>query len=164
MKKTILAIIAFFFIGSCLSINPYNEPDGKGAYLKNRIEYKGKARYSYFFVSAGKKGFSPGLITPEGKAIYKIPSGKMALRLKIVYTPEARSGFFLEDQYEIWVLKINLNALEGYTYQIDCMLENGKAYIWIEEVSGEKVSETVFGLKADYPYFLIWETLPQPVP
>ena len=72
MKKSILTIITFFFIGSCLSINPYNEPEGKGAYLKNRIEYKGKARYSYFFVSAGKKGFSPGLITPEGKAIYKI--------------------------------------------------------------------------------------------
>ena len=164
MKRTLLAISTFSFLVSCLSINPYNEPEGKGAYLKNRIEYKGKARYSYFFVSAGKKGFSPGLITPEGEAVYKIPSGKMGLRLKIVYTPKARSGISLEDQYEIWVLKINLKSLEGYTYQINCKIENGKAYVWIEEVSGKKVSETVFGLKADYPYYLVWRTLPQPVP
>ena len=164
MKKTIIYFLTFLFLVSCSSINPYQVPEGKGAYLKNRIEYKGKARYSYFFLSAGKEELWPGWITPQGKAIYKIPSGRMVLRLKIVYTPDVRPGYALEDQYEIWVLKINLNALEGHTYQMNCKIEKGKAFIWIEEDGGKKVSKTVLGLKAHRPYFLVWETLPPPVP
>ena len=164
MKKTIILILTFLFLVSCASINPYNVPEGNGAYLKNRIEYRGKARYSYFFLAAGEKDFWPGWTTPGGKAVYKIPSGKMVLRQMIVYTPDVRPGYAREDQYQIWVLKVNLNALEGHTYQMNCMIEKGKAFIWIEEAGGKKVSKTVLGLKAHRPYFIVWETLPPPAP
>ena len=164
MKNTIVLSFIFFFLASCASINPHNVPEGKGAYLKNRIEFEGKARYSYFFIGAGQKELWPGWTTPGGKAVYKIPPGKMALKLKIVYTPDARPGYALEDQYEIWVLEIDLNALEGQTYQMDCRIEKGRAYIWIEDAGGKKVSETAPGLKAHRPYFLVWKTLPSPVP
>ena len=101
MKKTIILILTFCFLFGCASINPYNVPDGKGAYLKNRIEYKGEARYSYFFLAAGEKDFWQGWTTPAGKAIYKIPSGTTNLALMVVYTPDIRPGYALEDQYRI---------------------------------------------------------------
>ena len=90
VKKLILLIIAFSFLAGCSSINPYNVPEGKGAYLKNRVESIGKATSVYLFksvvTSTGEESFFHGANTPaEGEETYKIPSGTMTLGLKILY-------------------------------------------------------------------------------
>jgi hypothetical protein len=201
MKKILLLITASLFLISCASINPYDIPEGQGAYLKNRAEQKGKAKYIYAFNDAvtteGKKSFEPDSTTAEKDAIYKIPSGEVTLGLRILYSPEAVQDLTVGDAvalsfqvlyssearsrydnivnpYEILVINpeenisglegVKINALEGYTYQIACKIENGKAYIWIEDDSGNKVSETVRGVGASYPNYWLWEGLPKPVP
>ena len=101
--------------------------------------------------------------------------GAVALSLQVFYSSEARSRYAnIVNPYEIAVINpkenisglegIKINALEGYTYQIACKIENGKAYIWIEDDSGNKVSETVRGVGASYPNYWLWEDLPEPVP
>lgn len=166
--------------------------DGKGAYLKERIVHKDKSRYSYVFTSsitsAGKKLFDMGLIRPEKEMTYKIPSGKITLNVKIIYTPEVREYItrHLEDKYEILVINIDplvldnmtiaeskskntsglrgitINAMEGVTYQINCRIEDGKAYIWIEDTNGNKASREVLGIGWRSGHYWLWETLPEP--
>ncbi|TNF92922.1 MAG: hypothetical protein EP297_12890 [Gammaproteobacteria bacterium] len=202
MSKILLLIIAFLFLASCASVNPYNVPEGQGAYLLNTGQRHGGAKYIYEFTSAvtskGKEYFfSDSAAIAKKDVIYKIPSGKMTLGLKILYfpdagpeltvgeavglsfqvlySPEARTRYDnVINPYEILVINpeekvsgmegIKINALEGLTYQIACKIENGKAYIWVEDDSGNKVSETVRGIGFRYPSYWLWEDLPQPVP
>jgi hypothetical protein len=192
-KNIIPLVISFLFLAGCSSVNPYGLNEGTGAYLKERLEYRGKARFAYVFTAAetseGKKYFDMGLIRREEVMIYKIPPGEITLNLKIIYTPEVRSYItrHFEDKYEIRVIKldpfiledmtieeaesfrtsglkgISFNALEGQTYQINCKIDNGKAYIWIEDISGKKVSQDVFGIGVRSGEYFPWETLPPPV-
>ena len=194
MNKIILLIVASLFLTSCASVNPYNVPEGEGAYLKNRIEYKGKSTYVYLFVdaatSAGRKGFDYTSDVADHDSIYRIPSGEIALGLTIKYFPKSRPpstfGDFLEAMskpfspatwarvkpFEIFIINpkvkvsgvegIKLDALEGHTYQINCKIEDGKAYLWIEDESGKIVSEVVRGLRAGRLGGWYWEDLPQP--
>jgi hypothetical protein len=101
--------------------------------------------------------------------------GAVALSFQVLYSSEARSRYEdIVNPYEILVVNpkektsglegIKINALQGYTYQIACEIENGKAYIWIEDDTGNKVSETVRGIGASYPNYWLWEDLPQPAP
>ncbi len=200
MKKSIALIIAFLYLASCASINPYNLAEGEGAYLKNRQEHIGKAKFIYLFndaiTSTGKKSFDPDINTAEWDTIYNVPSGELTLGLRIIYFPEAgldptvgealklgftflfssesRSRVFGQvNHYLIWVINpedkisglegVKINALEGITYRINSKIEDGKAYIWIEDDNDVKVSETVRGISAEYPNYWLWDTLPPPV-
>lgn len=188
MKKIILLIAALLFLISCTSTNPYNLGESEGSRLKNREVFKGNTRYIYIFdnvtTSEERKILDPGIIADDvvEKRIFQIPSGELTLGFNIRYTPNYKPGFLyknFQDIYEIMVINptvrveglegVKINALEGYTYQINCKIEDGKAYIWIEDESGKKVSETVRGIGAtripgtfSYNYWL-WENLPDPV-
>ena len=183
MKKLILLIVSLCFITSC--INPYNVTEGEGAYLKNRKELRGKSKYIFWFssavTSAGDKTFGPGLTTAKYDAVYTIPSGEillifyayyyprsgedpavgeaLSLSFKYLFSSDARSRHSdIIEMYEI-IASAKINALKGNTYQINGKVENNKAYFWIEDDSGSKVSETVRGWNTTWPY----GPLPNPV-
>jgi len=169
IKLLILLIVSSLFITGC--INPYNIPEGEGAYLKNRKELRGKSKYIYWFSSAVSsdedKIFAPGITTAKYDAVYKIPSGEillifyafyyprsgegttveeaLSISFKYLFSPDARSRFSdITEMYEI-IASVKINALKGNTYQINGKIENNKAYLWIEDDNGTKVSEMVQG-------------------
>lgn len=118
--KNILLILAALFLVSCASVNPYEVPEGEGAYLKNWKEVKGESEFDYVFKDAvttkGKKRFEHDQYTANN--IYKIPSGEITLGLVIYYYPEGmsvRKFFSLAPQYHIWVAnpKYASSGLEG---------------------------------------------------
>lgn len=156
-------ILQFAVLSACASTNPYDVPGGEGALLKNRIVYEGSARYSLFFLYAGGKRLDPDATTPAGQATYKIPSGEMEFRLLINYAPKVRTRFGVEDQYEINAVQVKLDVKEGQIYVINCKVKRGRAWIWLEAETGERVSELMPGLHLHYPYFETWTTLPDPV-
>lgn len=158
IKLLILLIVSSLFITGC--INPYNIPEGEGAYLKNRKELRGKSKYIYWFSSAVSSGenkiFAPGIATAKYDAVYKIPSGEILLIFYAFYYPRSAEGITVEEalsisfkylfspMYEI-IASVKINALKGNTYQINGKIENNKAYLWIEDDNGTKVSEMVQG-------------------
>ena len=178
MKKSLFLLVAVsFLITGCVSLNrynPYNLPAGKGAHLKNRKVSRGKARYSFRFLSAGGRSLTNTFVVNPYGVAYRIPSGEITLKLKIVYIPNASvigsfKNFTKEYSYEIYVFEniekpLRLNALEGHVYQINCKVESGKAYIWIEDSGGERVTDIKVGYGRDYSEIFIWETLPPPLP
>lgn len=95
---------------------------------------------------------------------------------KIFFSSDARSRFDAATTiYEIRVINlkekvsglegIKLHAINGQAYQINCKVENGKAYVWIEDDSGKRISEVVrgFGVTKHNEVF-VWEDLPPLTP
>jgi len=198
MKHLMIILWTAFSLTGCASVNPFGVPEGKGAYLQNREEFKGESYFVYEFKSAitatGDERFEPDMTTAAYDARYQIPPGEMTLGLKILYYPnrgpmtsvgEALSTTFkmfysgeawsrFDDAttlFEIWIFNpkekksglegIRLQAIEGETYQIDCNIEGGKAYVWIEDRSGEKVTEIARGLGVTkHNEGFLWENLP----
>ena len=97
MTKTPLAVITVLLLSSCASQRPPVEPEGDVAYLQNRMEHQGQARFDYFFEYADKQKLGPGpwSLTLPTKAVNKIPPGRTVIGLKIVYTPIYRKKFFI---------------------------------------------------------------------
>ena len=113
----------------------------EGNKAKNRVLYK----------------IPSGEITLGLKILYFSEGGPVSsvgealdISFKFLFSSEARSRLDATIPHEILVINpeesfsglegIKLNALEGYTYQINCKIEDGKAYIWIEDDSGKIVS------------------------
>jgi len=176
LAKYSLIIVAFLVLSNCTTPPPpYAEPEGQGAFLQNRFEARGQARFKYYFQYAGSEDLSPRGVDSTD-AIYKIPPGKTVVGVRVIYTPAYGRNMFAranDRYYHIFVrnfgftgnksmteeerasfsgLKgLRFDALEGHTYQINCRIENGRAQVWIEELDGTTVSETVFGFAdADY--------------
>lgn len=202
MKKALLIFFAVCFLSGCASINPFEVPQGEGAYLKNREEFKGQSYFVYDFINASTikdyKSFEPDATTATYDAVYQIPSEEMTIALKILYYPKrgpvssvgealaTSFGIFTSQKarsrfndattvYEIWVINpkrqlvglegIKLNATKGQTYQANCKIEGGKAYVWLENNEGERVTETVrgIGVTKRFEYF-VWQNLPSTTP
>ena len=88
MPKLFIILVTLFLI-SCASTNPYNVPEGKGAYLKNSKRMKGQTTLFYRFIN-GRTTDGKSVQFFEGneakdKVIYKIPSGNITLGLSILY-------------------------------------------------------------------------------
>ena len=86
---------------------PYIGPEGPGAYLQNRFESRGQARFFYFFEFAGKENLSPKGINFAADpspaiyktnspydAVYKIPPGQTVVGVRVVYTPAYGRNIF----------------------------------------------------------------------
>jgi len=160
----------FLLVTNCTSAPPpYVGPEGQGAYLQNRFEARGQARFKYYFQYSGREDLSPRGIDSTD-AIYKIPPGETVVGVRIIYTPAYGKNMFAranDRYYYIFVRNLGFtenksmteaerasfsglkglrfDALVGHTYQVNCRIENGRAKVWIEELDGRIVSETVFG-------------------
>jgi hypothetical protein len=138
--------------------------------LQNRLEHRGQARLSFFYVSADSRVLKPGWTTAESEAAYRIPAGPARLELKVVYTPRARGGFAsaLNEYYMIHVLRtasgnpdgVFLNAMAGEAYTIDCRIEDGRAFVWIEDSGGVPVTDEIPGLGLEVGRYWVWHNLP----
>jgi hypothetical protein len=183
MNKIILLMVASLFLASCASLNPYNIEEGKGAYLQNRREIKGKARYISEFRSIRPEAYGGQhrslklMIADEKGDVFTVPTGKLILGLDIYYSPKVVFRSYvcnLERFYDLVVINpkvdmpssalqgIEINALEGHVYHVNCKIEDGKAFIWIEDEDGNRVSEVVRGFRVDYSGYSLWENLPSP--
>jgi hypothetical protein len=152
------------------------------------ITSEGKKDFGYWLYSG-----SPYTSAPTGTTdkTTQLPAGVMSLGLNIYYffpkekQPEGQSGEPMRDGcaearaawegcVEIAVInapyespsfpKLELTAVTGTTYRINSKIEDGTAFIWIEDETGKQVSNVVRGLR--YPYggrhWSYWETLPEP--
>lgn len=138
--------------------------------LKNRLEHRGQARLSFFFASVDSLVLKPGWTTAESEATYRIPAGPSRLELKVVYTPMFRGGLgsALNEYYMVHILRASsgdpdgvlLNAKAGETYTIDCRIEDGRAFVWIEDASGVPVTEEVPGFGLEAGRYWVWRNLP----
>jgi hypothetical protein len=174
------SIIVFTLLTACASTNPYNVPEGEGAYVRNRMVAQGRASFSYLFTAVGDEQFAPKVTTINAR--YKIPPGENVLSVQIQYGPSGGLTPF-SSPYNIYVVKVDwdapqdrwssglrgltLNAVTGETYEIGCRIEDGKAYVWLETSAGEKVTEEVLGIGKYEGYdvskwgqWWVWENLP----
>jgi hypothetical protein len=168
--QNILLYVALLILAGCTTTSPYVPAGGEGATLKNRLEYRGQARLSFFYVGVDSTVLKPGWTTAESEAAYSIPAGPTRLELKVVYTPRARSGFAsaLNEYYMIHVLRIPtgnpngifLNAIAGEVYTIDCRIEDGSAFVWIEDSAGVPVTDEVPGFGLEVGRYWVWRNLP----
>jgi hypothetical protein len=163
----------FLFIVGCAAVNPYNVPEGEGAYLKNRREIRGNASLWYYFSSVRIANGEQRRLSSfwrDTDEIFEIPSGEVYLDLTIVYHykggihsfGEALSASFtylyssesrkkVEDArkaVDIRADNIKVDALKGQSYQIKSNIEDGKVLIWIEDDKGMRVSEVVRGFSS----------------
>lgn len=165
-----LLCVALLISAGCATTSPYFPAHGEGAMLKNRLEHRGGARLSFFYVSVDSRELKPGWTTAESDAAYSIPDGPVRLELKVVYTPMARSGFAsaLNEYYMIHVFRstsldpdgVLLNAVAGETYTIDCRIEDGRAFVWIEDSGGVPVTDEVSGFGLEAGRYWVWRNLP----
>ncbi|MDH3432134.1 MAG: hypothetical protein OEQ14_19225 [Gammaproteobacteria bacterium] len=169
LQRLLLCAAQLVLVG-CAGTNAHVPPDAAGATLQNRIEHRGQARLSFFYVSVDSGALKPGWTTAESVAAYRIPAGPARLELKVVYTPRARGGFAsaLNEYYLIHVLRtpsgnpdgIFLNATAGETYTIDCRIEDGRAFVWIEDSSAVPVTDEVPGFGLEAGHYWVWRNLP----
>ncbi len=157
MNTLVASIVARSVLIGCGSTNPYNVPEGEGAFLQNRVVKEGKAMYRNRFLHADGEFLQPGLLsTHEYYALYTIPSGEVSVNVNIDYFPNYT--FFSNANPRTIVRAISFVAEEGQTYQIACRVKDKLAYIWIEDTAGNQVSGTVaagdifgYGLKDPVP-------------
>lgn len=166
--KTVFGSLLLFLVG-CAAVNPYDVPEGDGAYLKNRKEIRGNATLRYYFSSArianGEQMHLSSFWRDTGE-IFLIPSGEVHLGLKInyhykggmksfgealsasftyLYSSESRAKVAAAMEEVDILAEVKVNALKGQTYQIKSNIEGGKVLIWIEDDRGMRVSEVVRG-------------------
>ncbi len=95
------------------------------------------------FLNIDGHKLSPGLFAARAKLKFKVTPGQKRSIVKIVY--------YSGDPWSIgstWHLKqvfvqIYFKAEINKHYRPNAFIENGLAHIWIEEIGGEKVSNTV---------------------
>jgi len=100
----------------------------------------------------------------------------LGVSFKFLISPEARERFNSSTTfYELRVINpesrvsglegLKLHAEKGQTYQINCKVEKGKAYIWLEDKNGERVTDVVRGLGITmHGEYFYWDNLPATVP
>jgi hypothetical protein len=170
-------------VAGCASKPRYLEPEGDSAYLQNRIESQGQARFVYLFEYANGLDISPSdwTLKMPAKITSKIYPGETVVGVQVVYTPAfgrnmfarmndrmfyifARDLGFTEERlvyisnntsdlgYEslTGLRGLRFNAEVGVTYQAAARVEDGRAYLWIEDSDGNAVSETVVGVTDPY--------------
>jgi len=177
-----VSIVALSLLTACASTNPNNVPEGEGATLRNTMSSQRRAAFSYLFTAAGDEKLAPKVTTMGAK--YKIPAGENLISLEIWYGPSGGLSPF-NNPFKIYVITVDwdapqdmwssgirgikLNAVKGEFYNVNCNIEDGKAYIWIENRAGEKVTDTVLGIGKYDGYdvsrwgeWWVWENLPAP--
>jgi len=100
----------------------------------------------------------------------------LGVSFKFLFSSEARERFDSSTTfYELRVINpesrlsglegLKLHADKGKTYQINCKIEDGKAYIWLEDKNGERVTDIVRGLGiTKHGEYFYWEDLPATAP
>ena len=143
VKILVASVVALSVLTGCGSTNPFNVPEGEGAFLQNQVVKEGKAMYRYRFLGADGEFLDPGLLSTTNVyyALYTIPSGEVWVKIQIDYFP--KFTVFSYANPRTILRAISFVAAEGQTYQIACKVQDDRAHIWIEDAAGNQVSETV---------------------
>jgi hypothetical protein len=182
-KRTVVVCMFSLLVSGCASEPRYLEPGGDGAYLQNRTEMQGQARFIYLFEYANGLVISPSewSLKMPAKVKSKIYPGATVVGVQVIYTPAYGRNMFarLNDQmFYIFsrdlglteerlayiadkspdvefesltgVLGLRFEARVGVTYQAAARVEDGRAFLWIEDSDGNVVSETVVGVTDPY--------------
>lgn len=92
----------------------------------------------------------------------------------VLFSDEARRRFSdFVDHYEILAVNhVNLDAGElgglrvdardGEVYRARCRIDGGRAWIWVEDQSGRRVSQVAPGFAYRDRRYWLWDTLPDP--
>lgn len=183
MKVLIASVITWALLAGCGSTNPYQVPEGEGAYVRNRMVSQGRAAFSYMFTGVGDETLAPKVSAINAR--YKIPVGENIISVKILYGPSGGLTPF-SSPYSIYVIKVDwdapqdlmssglrgirLDAVKGETYEIACRIDGGLAYVWLEDRAGEKVTAEVLGIGKYEGYnvskwgqWWVWQNLPPPM-
>ena len=170
-------------LAGCASEPRYEQPKGEGAFLQNRVESQGQARFVYYFEYVDGLDISPSewSLSLPANARSKIYPGETVVGVQVIYTPAYGRNLFArmnDRMYYIFVrdlgftderleymsqhaeeldvqalsgLKgISFKAIAGKTYQAGARIENGQAFVWIEDIDGNVVSDTVLGIADPY--------------
>jgi len=141
------SITVLLILAACGSTNPYNVPEGEGAFLQNSVVKEGNAMYRYQFVHAEDEFLDPGLLSTKNVyyALYTIPRGDISVHVMVEYFYRLMrfGAHFMPGNYREIHSRMSFTAVEGETYQVACEVKNKLAYIWIEDAAGEQVSQTM---------------------
>jgi hypothetical protein len=112
-RRTPIPIIAMLLLTSCASVPQYVESEGNVAYLQNRTQRQGQARFDYVFEYAnGGKLETGGVIRNPAKLVNKIQAGRVVVGLKITYIPAYGKNLFAmsnDRTYFIFVRDLGLS-------------------------------------------------------
>lgn len=157
MVTRLAFVAALAVLAACGSINPYNLPEGQGAYLQNQEVIDGRTLYRNQFIHVNGEYLDVGIFTTKNvyEAKYTIPFGEVSANMKVDYFPRLPLSYANPRLIRSTVAFV---AAEGQTYRIACEVKDNLAYIWIEDVAGNQVSETVTAVD----YFGVVLTDPAP--
>jgi len=170
-------------VAGCASEPRYLEPEGDSAYLQNRTESQGQARFTYLFEYANGLDISPSewALKMPANVRSNIYPGETVVGVQVIYTPaygrnmfarmndrmfyifsrdlgftEERLAYISENTSDVdyesltGLRGLRFNAEVGVAYQVAARVEDGRAYLWIEDADGNAVSETVVGVTDPY--------------
>ena len=128
-------------VACCASVNPFNVPEGQGAFLQNQRVRDGSAVYRNRFIHANGEYLDVGLFSNENvdTATYTIPSGEVSVNIMVDYYPRMPPVSLVPRGIRVIMPFV---AVEGQTYRIDCRVRDNLAHVWIEDAGGNQVSET----------------------
>ena len=129
---------------ACGSMNPYDVPEGEGAFLQNRIVKEARSMYAYQFLGADYE-FLKTWTKNDYHVQYPIPPGEISVYVKITYYPRlmALAAHYMPGNMREIHTRVSFDAYEGETYQVACEIKNNLAHVWIEDVAGNRVSGVV---------------------
>lgn len=144
---TVTIVAIFLMLSGCATPNPFDVPAAEAAMLENTYLNIGNVYYGYSFRAVDKQArgkdfvsLRPGLVSAERDASYMIPGGRRGIKILMVYAPDGIGAF--EAQYHLWGYAI-VDVQAGKTYRGRGRVLNDKALIWIEDDTGNRVSDKV---------------------
>lgn len=135
-------VLVLVLLSGCGSTNPYNVPEGEGAFLQNRIVKEPRSMYAYQFLHADDE-FLTTWTKNEYTMKYPIPPGEISVHVMVTYFPRlmALGAHYLPGNIREIHTRVSFDAFEGQTYHVACEIKNNLAYVWIEDIDGNRVSE-----------------------
>ena len=135
---------ALIAVTACGSTNPYDVPEDEAAFLQNRVVKEARSMYAYQFLHADDE-FLTTWTKNEFHVRYTIPPGQISVHVKITYYPRlmALGAHYMSGNMREIHTRVSFDAYEGETYQVACEIKNNLAYVWIEDIAGNRVSGIV---------------------
>ena len=135
-------LAAFSALSSCSSMNPFNVAEEAAAFLQNQRVIDGRAMYTNQFVYVNGEYLDIGLFSNKSllTAKYTAPAGQLLVKVKVDYIPRLPVHF---PAPELIYGYLSFTAEQGKTYQIACRISDSLAYLRIEDMEGNQVSETL---------------------
>ena len=143
MKNRRLACCILFALLSACAQTKFEVSESTSSILMNWYETVAGKYYAYCFISVNERHLEEGW-TARREAKHTIPSGETAVRLEMIYGPEGAGGFKapFKPIYWIWA-EVKFNAKAGHTYKANGEIVENQVHMWVEDLSGERVSDVV---------------------